>query len=104
MSSGSAVSPWQINNDPIVASKQVLRILGCDSYTINPLSCLRSKKTEHILQALQEYSDVRKLYTYLGFYTIDAFRLLIGMINFCLLWIIFYRRTIGISLWILAQR
>lgn len=49
---------WQHQNDPIVASKQILRMLGCDAYTVNPLKCLRSKNVEHILQALAEYSEV----------------------------------------------
>ncbi|XP_068916707.1 carboxylesterase 4A-like isoform X3 [Tenebrio molitor] len=57
ISSGSAVVSWQHQNDPIVASKQILRMLGCDAYTVNPLKCLRSKNVEHILQALAEYSE-----------------------------------------------
>lgn len=56
--SGSAVSPWQLQNNPIVASKQILRMLGCDAYTVSSLRCLREKKVEHILQALAEYSEV----------------------------------------------
>ncbi|EFA11201.1 pyrethroid hydrolase Ces2a isoform X1 [Tribolium castaneum] len=57
ISSGSAVATWQEKNDPVVASKQILRMLGCDAYTVQPIKCLRSKKVEHILQALAEYSE-----------------------------------------------
>ncbi|XP_030748801.1 liver carboxylesterase 4-like isoform X1 [Sitophilus oryzae] len=55
--SGSALAPWQVNNDPIAASNEMLRILGCNLYTTDYLRCLRSKKTEDILQTLQEYSE-----------------------------------------------
>ncbi|XP_076262047.1 carboxylesterase 4A-like isoform X2 [Rhynchophorus ferrugineus] len=57
ISSGSAVSPWLSHNDPIAASKEVLRILGCNLYITDYLRCLRSKKTEDILQTVQEYSE-----------------------------------------------
>ncbi|RZC35932.1 carboxylesterase 4A, partial [Asbolus verrucosus] len=57
ISSGSAVTSWQHQNDPIAASKQILRILGCDAYTAHPLECLRLKTVEHILQAFVEYSE-----------------------------------------------
>lgn len=59
MSAGSAVSPWQLTNDPIAASKEILRMLGCAVYTVDALACIRAKRVEEILKALQEYSDVR---------------------------------------------
>nr|WCC58157.1 carboxylesterase [Pharsalia antennata] len=59
ISSGSVVTPWQINNDPTVASKEIIRLLGCHAYTLDILGCLRAKKVEEILEALQEYSESR---------------------------------------------
>ncbi|XP_060516417.1 carboxylesterase 5A-like [Cylas formicarius] len=56
ISSGSAVSAWQTQNDPIEASKEILRLLTCNSFDY--LRCLRSKTTEHVLRALQEYSQL----------------------------------------------
>lgn len=58
ISSGSVVTPWQIDNDPTVASKEIIRLLGCNAYTLDILGCLRAKKVEEILEALQEYSEV----------------------------------------------
>ncbi|KAJ8947149.1 hypothetical protein NQ318_002511 [Aromia moschata] len=57
MSYGSAVSPWQVDNNPIIASKEIIRLVGCSSYASDTLGCLRSKKVEDILEALQEYTD-----------------------------------------------
>ncbi|KAJ8975969.1 hypothetical protein NQ317_000673 [Molorchus minor] len=57
ISSGSVVTPWQINNDPIIASKEIIRLVGCHAYTLDVLRCLRTKKAEEILKALQEYSE-----------------------------------------------
>ncbi|CAH0562199.1 unnamed protein product, partial [Brassicogethes aeneus] len=57
ISSGSALTPWLTSNDPTVASREVLRLLGCSSYVVNAMNCIRSKKVEHIFQALEEYSE-----------------------------------------------
>ncbi|KAJ8917948.1 hypothetical protein NQ315_002643 [Exocentrus adspersus] len=59
ISSGSVVTPWQMNNDPRVASNEIIRLLRCNTYILDILGCLRKKKVEEILEALQEYSESR---------------------------------------------
>lgn len=58
VSSGSAVVPWFIDNSPIKATREIIRILGCNLYQASILQCLRSKPTESILRAYEEYTEV----------------------------------------------
>lgn len=55
MSSGSAVAPWIVDNDTIDVSKQIIRIVKCES---NTMICLRSKSVPELLEAFQSYSKV----------------------------------------------
>lgn len=58
MASGSAVSPWYIDNNPVTASREIIRILGCNLYQSNSLKCLRSKPAESIIRAYEEFVEV----------------------------------------------
>lgn len=58
VSSGSAVSPWLIDNSPVKATQEIIRILGCNLYQIDSLQCLRSKPAESLLRAYEEYTEV----------------------------------------------
>lgn len=60
VSSGSAVSPWYIDNNPVAASKEIIRILGCNLYQINSLKCLQTKPADNILRAYEEITEVPK--------------------------------------------
>ncbi|XP_044766052.1 carboxylesterase 5A-like [Coccinella septempunctata] len=52
--SGSAVAPWIVDNNTVKVSRQIVRILKCES---NIMKCLRSKSVEQLLQALQLYTE-----------------------------------------------
>lgn len=52
------MAPWYIDNDPVVASKEIIRILGCNLYETDSLRCLKSKPADSILRAYEEYIEV----------------------------------------------
>lgn len=58
VASGSAVSPWYLNNNPVTASNEIIRILGCNLYQRNSLQCLRAKPADSILRAYDEFVEV----------------------------------------------
>lgn len=58
VASGSAVSPAYIDNNSVAASKEIIRILGCNLYQTNSLKCLRSKPADSILRAYEEFLEV----------------------------------------------
>lgn len=60
VASGSAVAPWYMENNPVAASNEIIRILGCNLYQTNSLKCLRSKPAESILRAYEEFIEVRR--------------------------------------------
>lgn len=61
LSSGTATSPWYSENTTLVASKELIRIMGCYNDYVSPqvILCLRSKSTEEILSAYKKLGDVR---------------------------------------------
>ncbi|XP_017775740.1 PREDICTED: acylcarnitine hydrolase [Nicrophorus vespilloides] len=56
LSSGSVLSPWHAPTTNFHASQKVIKNLGCDSYT-ELLQCLRTKSTQDILKAYEEYIE-----------------------------------------------
>lgn len=52
------MAPWYIDNNPVVASKEIIRLLGCNLHQPNTLKCLRSKPADTILQAYKEFVEV----------------------------------------------
>ncbi|XP_031339910.1 liver carboxylesterase 4-like isoform X2 [Photinus pyralis] len=58
LSSGSALSPWHLTKDAKSASWKIAQILGClNNYYHSMLQCLRSKSTQDILKAYEEYCE-----------------------------------------------
>ncbi|KAK5644290.1 hypothetical protein RI129_008135 [Pyrocoelia pectoralis] len=58
LSSGSALSPWHLTKDAKSASWKIAQILGClNNYYYSMLQCLRSKSTQDILKAYEEYCE-----------------------------------------------
>ncbi|KAF5296929.1 hypothetical protein FQR65_LT10079 [Abscondita terminalis] len=73
ISSGSTISPWHITNDAKSASWEIARVLGClNNYYNSMLQCLRSKSTQDILKAYEEYREMGN-FTSMLLPTVDTF-------------------------------
>ncbi|KAK4887815.1 hypothetical protein RN001_004086 [Aquatica leii] len=73
LSSGSTISPWHITNNAKSASWEIARVLGClNNYYNSMLQCLRSKSTQDILKAYEEYREMGN-FTSMLLPTVDTF-------------------------------
>ncbi|KAF2884977.1 hypothetical protein ILUMI_21198 [Ignelater luminosus] len=58
ISSGAATSPWHFTTNAKSASFEIVRVLGClSSYLPSILQCLRSRSTQDLLKAYEEYQQ-----------------------------------------------